>query len=419
MLKKIILLVLFIVIGYFWYLNSQTPSADREWNVDQTVPAEAIFNDDEVTIKNVRNFTYRSVSDYTPNYYDTTVNLNDLVAVDYIIEPFGSIGAAHTFLSFGFKNGQYIAISIEIRKEVGEVFSPWLGLLNQYELMYVIADERDVIGLRANYRHDDVYLYPTLATPEQARTLFVSMLKRANKLEIEPEFYNTVTGNCTTNIAAHINEITPNRIGYDLRLLLPENSDALAKELGLILPDLTLEEGRAKYKVNDKAKEYEGQADFSNLIRQDLGEIEEGSNLETKTQSLSYKVSRIIDGDTIEVTKTGVSKIVRYIGINTPEVAGPNTNDECFGKEASAYNKELVLGKEVRLEKDVSEEDKYGRWLRYVYVDDVFVNEDLVTKGYAKAKSYPPDTSYNSILNTAQTKAKMESRGLWSAACAA
>ncbi len=152
--------------------------------------------------------------------------------------------------------------------------------------MYVIADERDVIDLRTNHRQHDVFLYPTTATPAQARTLFLSMLKRANQLQTEPEFYNTFLSNCTTNIASHINQITPNRIGLDWRLILPEKSDELAKELGLIASNLSIEEARTKYKINDLAKEFQGQEDFSRLIREGREEFA-SSSTEAVTEGLA------------------------------------------------------------------------------------------------------------------------------------
>lgn len=125
-------------------------------------------------------------------------------------------------------------------------------------------------------------------------------------------------------------------------------------------------------------------------------------------------VSRVVDGDTIELSN---GKKVRYIGINTPETVNPNTDVQCMGKEASAKNKELVLGKEVRLEKDVSETDRYGRLLRYVYVGDLFINDYLVRQGYAEASAYPPDVKYQSQFNQAETEARDNNRGLWSGVC--
>lgn len=124
------------------------------------------------------------------------------------------------------------------------------------------------------------------------------------------------------------------------------------------------------------------------------------------------RVARVIDGDTIEIE--GGQKI-RYIGIDTPETVHPDKSLECFGLEASSKNKELVEGKEIELEKDVSETDKYGRLLRYVYIGDTFVNDFLVRQGYAHASSYPPDVKYQDQLRLAQQEAQANSRGLWSA----
>ena len=124
----------------------------------------------------------------------------------------------------------------------------------------------------------------------------------------------------------------------------------------------------------------------------------------------SVKVTRVIDGDTIEVE--GGEK-VRYIGINTPETVDPRKKVECFGKEASTKNKELVEGKMVRLEKDVSETDAFGRLLRYVYSDNIFVNEYLVKEGYAYADTYPPDVKYADHFTQLQNQAQQESKGLW------
>lgn len=263
--KKQIALAL-IVFSSIWYF-SHIPSNDREWALDQEILPYAEFNDDMVSVSNIRNFSYQSVSEYTPAYYNKTFDLNTLESVDYIVEPFGNMGAAHTFLSFGFSTGDYLAISVEIRKEVGESFSPLKGLLRNYELMYVVADERDVINLRTNYRKDTVYLYPVKTSKENMRALFADMLTRANQLREKPEFYNTLTSTCTTNIVSHINKIVPGRIPWDPRLLFPENSDALAYELGLIDNSFSLEELRERHKINEEAEQYADSPDFSKLIR--------------------------------------------------------------------------------------------------------------------------------------------------------
>lgn len=133
---------------------------------------------------------------------------------------------------------------------------------------------------------------------------------------------------------------------------------------------------------------------------------------EITPQPETFKVSQVIDGDTIEI---GGGKTVRYIGIDTPETVDPRREVGCFAKEAAGKNKELVLGKKVRLEKDVSETDKFGRLLRYVYVDSVFVNDQLVRQGYAFAVSFPPDIKYQEQFRQAEREARENNRGLWRA----
>jgi hypothetical protein len=188
-----------------------------------------------------------------------------------IIVPFADMPQiAHVMLSFGFANDEYVAVSVEIRKEKGEQYSPVAGFLRKYELMYVVGDERDLIQLRTIYRLDDVYVYRTRATPEQARLLFADMLRRANKLTKEPEFYNTLTNNCTTNVVDHINKLWPNRIAYNLQLLLPGYSDRVAFELGLLDTDKSFEETRAAARVNALAYEFRNSRRFSAQIRQPI-----------------------------------------------------------------------------------------------------------------------------------------------------
>jgi hypothetical protein len=260
--KRVILLILFI--GFvIWF--SIKPSNDREWNVDQKILSYAEFEGDFVHVYNIRNFSYSSVDDYVVSYYNRSFDLRELDSVDYIVEPFGEWeGAAHTFFSFGFSDGNYVAISIEIRKEVGESFSTWKGLLKQYEIMYVIGDENDLVKLRSNYRKDSVYVYPANTTKDSMRLLFVDMLEKTNNLKSEPEFYNTLTNTCTTGLAQHVNVISPKRVPFSLKVLAPGYSDELAYDLGLIEKRGSFEETREYYKINEKAF---GEGDFSEMIR--------------------------------------------------------------------------------------------------------------------------------------------------------
>ncbi len=274
-LKVLLYLIAFCIIFYFIFSIIVRPSLDRDWNKDQEVLARAEINGDIVSIKNIRNIDYRSTKDYDVRYYDKSFDLNKLESVWYMVEPFAGhgAGAAHTLVSFGFAGGDYVSISVEIRKEKGESFSALKGLLRQYELVYVIADERDVIKLRSNYRKDEVFLYPIKTTKENMQKLFLSMINRANKLATEPEFYNTLTSTCTTNIVSHVNDIVPGRVPWSLKVLMPAYSDELAYRIGLFETKaedgrtMALEELRERYKINERAEKYADSEYFSVMIR--------------------------------------------------------------------------------------------------------------------------------------------------------
>ena len=245
------------------------PSNQRDWVPNLAVLPYAEFEGDLVHVRNIRNTSYSSPDIYTPAYYDRTFDLSRLQTVWFLVEPLSKRGAvAHTFLSFGFEGSEYVAISVEARKEKGESYHFLKGLFRQYELMYLIADERDVIRLRTSYRRDDVYLYPIKASPESMRQLFVSMLTRANRLRDRPEFYNTLTSNCTSNIIEHVNSLSRRPIPFSIKGLLPGFSDRLAYELGLIDTDLTFEETRDRFMINERAMEFAESPDFSIRIRE-------------------------------------------------------------------------------------------------------------------------------------------------------
>jgi hypothetical protein len=243
------------------------PSNERDWTTDQRVLARADVRAPLVTVRNIRNFTYRTESDSTPAYYDKTFDLRELSSAWFFVEPFGKGGAAHTFVSFGFADRDFLAISVEIRKEKGESFSPLKGLLRQYELMYVVGDERDLVKLRSNFRKDPVHLYRINASQERITKMFLSMLGRANRLATQPEFYNTLTSTCTTNLARHVNEITPKRIPFSMSVVLPANSDRLAYDLGLIDTSAPFNAVRTRANINDLAARYADDPAFSRRIR--------------------------------------------------------------------------------------------------------------------------------------------------------
>lgn len=265
--KTTLFVVLFVVVAIVYLSVRPTNTAD--WAIDQQVLPSATIAGDQVTITNIRNFTYTSETEYSPDYYTGTYDLSKIKSVDYIVEPFGDFsGAAHTFLSFGFEGDKYVSISVEIRKKKGQSFSPWRAFIKDYELMYVVADEQDVVKLRTNYRKDSVYMYPTRIDQVHAKQLFLSMMQRVNQLHDNPEFYNLLTNTCTTNIVQHVNEISEVKVPLSYKVLLPGYSDKLAYDLGLLDTTLPYQEIRERYQVNDKAMQYATSSDFSVRIRE-------------------------------------------------------------------------------------------------------------------------------------------------------
>lgn len=266
--KILLVVITATIVAYTALIFIVRPSNDRDWALDQAILPYAEINGNQVSVHNIRNFSYTGTHDYTPNYYDKTFDLDKIKNVYFVVEPFsGYVGAAHTFLSFEFDGDQFVSISVEIRKEKGESFSAVKGVLRQYELMYVIADERDVIKLRSNYRKDKVFVYPIKTTSEKMHAVFLSTVERANKLKAEPEFYNTLFSNCTTNIAKHVNQISPKRIPWSITFLLPADADKYVYDLGLIDNALPFDETRVAHFINDLAVKYADSPDFSLKIR--------------------------------------------------------------------------------------------------------------------------------------------------------
>jgi hypothetical protein len=198
-----------------------------EWSPDMARQTTADFSGNLVTLHNVRHAEYRSSKDYDVTWYDKVVDLDKIRTVDFVMVPFGGVpGVAHTQLSYGFEGDDYLGVSVEIRRKVGEEYNPIKGLEKHFPLHYVFADESDLIGRRAIYDLNDVYLYRAHANAEQARAMFVSMCERANKLVKQPEYYNTLLNNCTTNVVRHVNEIAAReRVPFSFKVMFPGYSD--------------------------------------------------------------------------------------------------------------------------------------------------------------------------------------------------
>jgi hypothetical protein len=245
------------------------PRADRSWVPQHAITAHADVRGNSVRLHRLRNFSYTAEDRFTPAYDDRAYDLDKLESVWFIVTPFSAHwrGPAHTFVSFGFSDSQYVAISVEARREPGETYGPLTGLFKQFELIYVIGDERDLIGSRAAYGGYDVYLYPIRTTRERIRALFIEMLARSNALAARPEFYNTLANNCTSNVVDHVNHIAPRRVPRGIKTILPGYADDVAHSLGLIDTTITLDQARQRYRVNDRARRFATDPDFSRRIR--------------------------------------------------------------------------------------------------------------------------------------------------------
>ena len=271
-MRSVLLAIMISQLGCRGLTKVVAPSNARNWSPEQAVLPYGEFYGNRVVIRNVRRCRYFDSETYVVHHEDRQYNLDELQGVDFVVIPFENMPAiAHTMLSFEFaprgRPTERLVLSVEIRREDGEQYKAWKGSARQYELMYVLADERDALGLRAGHRHEEVYLYKTTATPDQARRLFVDVLGRTNELAIRPEFYDTLTNNCTTNIARHINRIALNRIRYDYHVLLPGYSAKLAYDEGLIVHRGTFQETKAHAYITPKAILYAEREDFSELIR--------------------------------------------------------------------------------------------------------------------------------------------------------
>ncbi len=256
-----------------WWLTIK-PTEDHAWQPDVARRAWADVHDDEVTLHNVRNCDYRTETDYTPQWETRVVHLSKLTGVDLAITYWGSPWIAHPIASFQFADSLPIAISIETRKTVGQSYSALRGFYRQYALIYIPADERDVIRLRTSYRREEVYLYHTTASAERARAIFLEYLKHLNRLHEHPEFYNAVTDNCTTNIrVANVGASGGKAPPWNWRILLNGKGDELLYERGFIDRSLPFGELKARSLVNPQAKAAGALPDFSQLIRVGLPNV--------------------------------------------------------------------------------------------------------------------------------------------------
>jgi len=245
------------------------PSNDRDWVADNAVLTYATFDGERVTLHNIRNFDYRSETDFTPAYYDRTFDLRQLDAVDMFAVYWMGPAIAHVFVSFGFSNGSHVAVSIETRREKGESYSSVQGFFRQYELYYAVGDERDLVRLRTNYRHDppeQVYLYRLKGSAEAGRTLFLEYLRQINGLKEHAQWYNTLTSNCTNSIW-FMTRLNPGRVPYSWKILLSGHLPEYLYEQGRLDTSVPFAELQQRAHINELAHAADQDPNFSQRIR--------------------------------------------------------------------------------------------------------------------------------------------------------
>jgi hypothetical protein len=266
--------VIALVLGVFAWWLTITPSHDRNWRPEVAAMPRAFINGDHVRITGVRNFDYRSRNDFTVHYEEREVDLSHLTGLDFFVSYFMEGPVAHTFVSFIFDNAAPLSISIETRPEVGRGFEPVASMFKQFELIYVVGEERDLVGVRAIHRGEPVYLYQLNTSLADTRQLLLVYLARINQLADQPEFYNLLTNSCTINIIRYAN--AAGRQGrFDIRHLFNGLIDSYLYHSGRMDTTLPFDELRRRSLINQAAQAADGapEPEFSQRIRASLPTI--------------------------------------------------------------------------------------------------------------------------------------------------
>ena len=269
------LVFLVILVPVVIWLSFQTASHDRDWELGQEKLARFVFDGDDFEIRNYRNFNWEKNSEGKAGlilggcattdeladkgicYETRKYKLSDIQTVNDVISHFDDFeGLAHIFISFVMKDSENIVISMETRREAGEEFSPYAGILRQFEIIYVVGSEKDIVGLRTRVRGERVYIYPTIAQEDKAKELLLSLAKEINAIYEKPKIYNTLTHNCTNEITRRVEEISTLEFPLTWKTILPGYFDEILYEMKIIPTDKTFEEIKARYKVDNTTAEY-------------------------------------------------------------------------------------------------------------------------------------------------------------------
>lgn len=254
-----------------WYFGFIKPDPDQNWASEHSRMPHVRIEGNLVHIDDVRNFSWRSRTDFTPGFYSRTYDMDKIDTMYYLVVPMNRLdGIAHVMVCFAFTDGQAVTISVEGRRVEGRPYRVIQSMFRQYQLIYVMGDERDVVGVRGAVWQQPVRMYPAKTTQARKRAIFLDMVERAHSLEEKPEFYNLITNNCMNNITWHLRRLGGRPLPSDLAVLLTGLSDRVAYRFGYFDTQLPFEKAREAFRVDGWMRTTLLDESFSTRLRETL-----------------------------------------------------------------------------------------------------------------------------------------------------